>query len=510
MNKIDNIVYLMLENRSLDSVLGWLYEHDRPRKFINCGVRPRFGGLTEGIQYNPKPNGGNEYASKIPTSAGQMIPSVDPHEKFKHVNDQIFYKDTTLKMPSMMGFYSDFSTQKGSTPAQIMQSFTPESLPMLNFLAKQFAVSDKYFASIPSQTDCNRAFSVTGNSIGHEFGTWSGKKAFVDNVPLYEGTYRYYLGKTLWNVLDDAGIKGTDEWMVYYSDKWRTPGFHQYCFTQDLFWDNLRDFKDHFKYISEFKTRAREGNLPKFSYLEPAWTIIEDGIGLHGNDYHPPGNVAPGEHFLKEIYEVIFNSPKNKNTLLIINFDEHGGIFDHIPPPFKALSPWENPNDGTSFPGSSEFDFKFDRLGVRVPLILVSPFVEQSTLFRAKDNGAFDHTSVIASILEFFGLTDRSKWQLGSRVRNAPSFLEVVTRSEARSMPAPPKLPPIPKSVQQGKIPANDLQRTIVHRMLHHYARQADLDTAKFSELYNQNLDGVETVEELVSAANRILGVLTS
>jgi len=502
MEKVKKIVYLMLENRSFDSVLGWLYEHNHPKKFINCGDSPEYLGLQNGDHSNPNPRGGVVPVSQIQPSQGQKIPSMDPHEKFQYVTNQLYYQDTMGVIPNMFGFYADFLSKKPDNPEQVMQSFTPESLPMMNFLAGNFAVSDNYFSSIPSQTDCNRAFSLTGNSIGEKQDS-TGHEAFVNNVPEDEGTYRYYVGKTIWNVLIDNNIQSTDDWMVYYSDLWRT-SLDPYCFTQDLFWPNLKHQSDHFVRIRHFIEHAHSETLPKFSYLEPAWTILEDGIGLQGNDYHPPGNVGPGEHFLSQIYNALYQDGKNEDVLLIINFDEHGGTYDHIPPPTNSLPPWAGP-DGTRYPGSSEFDFDFKRFGVRVPLILISPYIDESTVFRSPTETPFDHTSVIATILEFFNLTDRSQWGLGSRVKNAPSFGFVVDRETPRSMPRTPPLPSLSADVQCGDIEYNDLQSAVVHRMLQHHKREQKIDQKLFDASYKKHFENVKTVKELNIAANKVL-----
>src|SRR5207244_2988041 len=130
-------------NRSFDSVLGWLYDGDRPAHIIPPTGSPVFDGLKPGYG-NPDGNGGTIPVSKITQSQGQRIPGVDPNEEFQNVQVQIAVTDGV----PMGGFYQDFCTTSSSNPAEIMECYTPQSLPVLNSLAKQFAVSDAYFSSI--------------------------------------------------------------------------------------------------------------------------------------------------------------------------------------------------------------------------------------------------------------------------------------------------------------------------------------------------------------------------
>jgi phospholipase C len=154
-DSIEHIVYLMLENRSFDHLLGWLYEQDEPIHFIpgsRVGFKaPPYNGLNTGKYYNLDANNKKVYASEIKPSEGQKIPDVDPNEAFEHVQIQI--------ANNMQGFVKDFSSNT-SDPGQIMQCYSPSSLPVINYLAKTYAVSDVYFSSIPTQTNCNRAFSL--------------------------------------------------------------------------------------------------------------------------------------------------------------------------------------------------------------------------------------------------------------------------------------------------------------------------------------------------------------
>ncbi|HEX7026951.1 MAG TPA: alkaline phosphatase family protein, partial [Gammaproteobacteria bacterium] len=447
------------------------------------------------------------YASRIDPSEGRQIPDVDPNEPFEHVQVQI--------ADNMQGFVKDFSGNTGN-PGQIMKCYTPQSLPFINYLAKRYAVSDAYFSSIPTQTNCNRAFSLTGNSIGYYYDVSDTKVAMVDNYWTYvdggPGMPYEFTEKTVWNVLSDNGHDSPDkDWAVFYSQTWPGLSHYQgdYCFTQDLLWPNLKHKKAHFKDISHFWTLAGKGKLPKFSYLEPIWYEKEGRFGHTGTDYHPPQNVSASESFLAEIYHTLKRSPKWKNTLLIVNFDEHGGTYDHVEPPV-TIAPWENPGDGTSRPKlSPKHPFEFKKLGVRVPLILVSPLIEPRTVFRPEGSDVFDHTSVIATILNYFDIP-RKQWGLGSRTANAATFENVIKdpRAVVRDATDGEALEDLPVTEAQGgeseKL-ANDLHVMIGRRFVWRKARENNFSQEDLYEIFKKCFSDIRTMDELDNAIGAAL-----
>ena len=201
MNNIEHIVYLMLENRSLDQVLGWLYDGSNPRHVLPKGSNPVYNGLNTGNYYNTDSNGKKYYAQKISNSSDSQIPGKDPHEPYLHVNYQL-YGSSENPVPNtaakMNGFVRDYESAN-SDYAQIMQCYARWGLPYLNGLATAFAVSDAYYSSIPTQTNCNRGFAGSGNSIG----TLNGQStAMVDNHwgpdSLHPWDPVEFTGPTLW------------------------------------------------------------------------------------------------------------------------------------------------------------------------------------------------------------------------------------------------------------------------------------------------------------------------
>ena len=390
---IKHVVVLMMENRSLDNLLGWLYEPNDQNINFNPPDSPKsYNGLSGSNYSNPLDL--NDPNSAIAATKGVdnfRVPNPDPNEAFKDMNQQLFGleidkntkgwlpKNNDQKpKPNMRGFLYDYSTAKCSSAKiapQIMGSYTNEDLSMMSGLAKAYAVSDNYHASCPTQTWPNRAFMHAGTSLGN-----------VNNAP-----YIPYDVTTIYNAFEDYG----HSWGVYKASE-IIPSLTRIQMVK--LWDPLLD--DHFHHISKFIDDCKTGNLPDYSFLEPTF-VVEKGAAATSE--HPPANVCAGDHYLQKIWQAISTSPAFNETLFIINFDEHGGCPDHVPPNWTAKSP-----DNHSNPGKLDFDF--NRYGVRVPCIFVSPHIKQSTVFRASDDPwcetsvPYDHTSILAMLLDWKGI----------------------------------------------------------------------------------------------------------
>lgn len=407
-NKIDHVIILMMENRSFDNLLGWLYEKDQPHHFLPKKSPEEFNGLAGANYSNPLVL--NNPASEVKISKGVddfRVPNPDPNEKFKHMNQQLFGLDINKSTkgwlpientkPNMKGFLADYVTAKccsKSIAPQIMQTYTSDNLNVLSQIAKAYAVSDNYHASSPTQTWPNRAFMHAGTSEGK-----------VNNFP-----YLPYTSKTIFNVFEDA----KESWNVYKSSK-IIPSLTRIQMTQ--LWDPLLD--GHFHHVSQFIDDCESGNLPAYSFIEPSFVVEK---GDNATSEHPPANVCAGDYFLQKVFDAVSTSPVFDKILFIINFDEHGGCPDHEPPNWTAVTP-----DSRSNPG--DLDFKFNRYGVRVPAIFVSPHIEKKTCVRANDNPwswenpsrPFDHTSVLAMLLDWKCI-DRKELP-SERVQKAPKHL---------------------------------------------------------------------------------------
>jgi phospholipase C len=379
LGKIDHIVELMLENRSFDHMLGFLYANSG-NKSPNGDA---FDGLT-GNEWNPDDLGNQVkvYPIKATDPHPYLMPGADPAEGFMDTNYRLYSTDDPAPgaVPTSKGFVISFKaaiasdlakqykdTIPGTQPSQIMGIYTPELLPILSGLAKGFAVCDRWFCSVPTMTMPNRAFALAGTSQGH----------LDDHVKIF--TCPSIFGR-----LTDKKI----DWSVF--------GYNREPYTQHDFPDTHNAPQSHFGHFRDFQNRAAAGTLPAFTFLEPSWDAT-------GNSQHPNYDVSLGEQLIHDTYYALRNGKNWASTLLIITYDEDGGCYDHVAPPSGATPP----GDGSV----GEHDFGFDRFGLRVPAVLVSPLIKAGTVFRAS-SGVIDHTSVLRTIHDRWGtapLTQRDK-----------------------------------------------------------------------------------------------------
>jgi phospholipase C len=296
----------------------------------------------------------------------------------------------------MDGFVTDyistFTGEIGRQPrydeyAHIMTGCTPEQLPVLNGIARDFGVFDHWFCEVPSQTFMNRSFWTAATSSG-----------FVVNSPM-KTWFTSNDAETIFERLEAHGRT----WKVYVMEPMPV------SFTGVIHFTRLRDrLASHFVPFAEFEEDAAAGTLPDFSLIEP------NMLGGHG-DYHPafgrsfsaavdlamdnPSSMLAGEAFLERVFTAYRSATSETgsnvwNTPLLIGWDEPGGTYDHVPP---GPVP---PPDPAAPPG--EFGFTFDRSGYPVPAIIVSPWVEPGSVY----NEEYRHTSLIATLRKAWGLGD--------------------------------------------------------------------------------------------------------
>jgi phospholipase C len=389
MMPIEHVVVLMLENRSFDSMLGQLYTQ-----------RPDFDGLT-GEENNVwhKPDGTTDtiYVWNQPVLDAQAvcIPDPDPGELFTDIHMQIHGISNGANGPDMSGFVDNYMRQPATSPAPdpraVMHYFKPEQVPVISQLAKAFGVSDRWHASAPCQTWPNRFFAHCCTAGG-----------YVNNSPAHFP----YLMPTIFNRLDDKKL----DWRVYFHD------IPQAATLSALWWDAIT----HFRLFGEFVNDAANGRLPPYSFIEPRYFADIDNT-LLPNDEHPPHNVAYGEQLIATVYNALRAGPGWKQTLLIITCDEHGGCYDHVPPP-PATSPDALTPDG--------FDFGY--YGVRVPAVIVSPYIKPGSIIRpATGTAPFDHTSISATLHQLFGTAFLTR-----RDAAAPHLLTALTATPDNDGPA--------------------------------------------------------------------------
>src|SRR6202789_4396454 len=314
LSSIEHIVVLMLENRSFDHMLGFLYS-------ASGNVSPTgqpFEGLT-GTESNPGENGGVVPVFPIQAADGNayFMPGADPGEGYSTTNSQLFGGVNAPVPPTAtnQGFVTDFSYTlgwegpekwsilPGTTANSIMGVFTPQMLPVLSGLARGYAVCDYWFASVPTETLPNRAFVNAGTSQGH----------------MDDKTTKYTC-PTIFGSLSQNKIS----WSIY--------GYVDPPLTRQTFPDTQSAPDSNFGLFTDFQTAAANGTLSSYSFLEPSWDST-------GNSQHPNYNVALGEQLIHDVYYALRNGPGWNQTLLIITYDEHGGCYDHVPPPLGAVPP---------------------------------------------------------------------------------------------------------------------------------------------------------------------------
>jgi phospholipase C len=390
----------MLENRSFDCMLGRLYPAGPDYDGLTLNESNTYG-MTYGVWNDP-----------TMSAATACIPDPDPGEAFIDMNMQLFGQQQRPPgaAPTMCGFASNYGTQPAKEgwrdPGAVMHYFTPDQVPVLSTLAKAFGVCDRWHASAPCQTWPNRFFAHTGTSLG-----------YVDN-----NTFRIpFEAPSLFRRLEDEG----KSWRVYFHDM-----------PQSIL---LRDVwlyaPSHYRVFNQFLADAHTGLLPNYSFIEPRY-FTDLFSNFIPNDQHPPHNVLYGEQLIAQVYNALRSSPCWKSTLFIITYDEHGGCFDHVPPP-PAIPPDTLVNNA--------YGFTFNAYGVRVPAVIVSPYIPPGSRIRppANANGGtpipFDHTSIIKTVREVFSLGGA----LTARDEAAPSLIPALTLA-APNNDGPPSVTPGP------------------------------------------------------------------
>ena len=346
---------VMMENRSFDHMLGGLKASDS-----------RIDGL-DGTQFNLDTTGALAPVQPLADFQGQLDP--DPNHHFAGVDLQIFGGDTTPnRMATMQGFVKSYFSQRQDVDhsRKIMYYFAPDQLPVLTTLATEFAVFNRWFASIPGPTLCNRAFAHYGTSFGHV-----GMEVFYANQQF----------KSIYQRLEEAGKTPK---IYYFDTKSSSLEVVNLLQHQPQFFGTYQQFLDD----------CDRGVLPDYCFMEPNYS---DHDGWLASDQHPDHNVQEGERFIASIYNAIRqNDGLWASTALLIVYDEHGGIYDHVPPPACL------PDGFVAQPAATEIGkpFLFDRLGVRVPAILVSPWIRRSTV--VDNTRVFEHASIPATATDLF------------------------------------------------------------------------------------------------------------
>jgi phospholipase C len=326
---IDHVIVIMMENRSFDHFLGALAMEGMPVE-----------GLT-GDESNPDSSGVDHPVFHL-DEACQLDPPHgwgDSHNQFNGgLND---------------GFVLEHEDRVGMTQGPwVMGYYTREDLPAHYALADDFCVPDQFFCSVMSSTWPNRFYGHTGSSKG------------IRHNDLPDDGNGIYDQKSIYQALAEVGL----DWHYYYTDVPFIGLLHNH-------WDSER-----IDFIEDFFRDVEAGKLPEFTWIDPGFTW---------NDDHPPHHVGAGQMFLALAIEALARSPIWERCLIVITYDEHGGFFDHVPPPLVD---------------DDYADTGFDQLGFRVPALVVGPWVKQGVV-----SEVFDNTSVLKYICDRFGIEPWTK-----------------------------------------------------------------------------------------------------
>lgn len=415
--QINRIVVLMMENRSFDHLLGYL-------------SLPEFGGLAvDGLKapFDPAVFGNParwDEKRELPTGPVRLpfpmpdreLPHDLPHER-KKVTRQLAELPVS-GLATMKGFAAAYAFAEGesqnTTKPEPMGYCTPADIPVTDFLARNYAVCDRWFAPLPTSTQPNRLMALSGFTRIDE------TDKLIPDQP---------------TVLDWMGNRV--RWRVYHA------GF-SFMTLMSRYWDDLLA-GERFRWFDELEEDiAKEGpdEFPQVIFIEPAYADAPIEFNWPPNDNHPPLPLAPGEDFIRAVYQVLTSNEAIWNeTALIITYDEHGGFFDHVVPPSIVTAP----------PPKAKWKDKtpFKTLGVRVPALIVSPYVNPGTVC----SELFDHTSILQFIAEQFAPDKNGFSDDVNRRRDATDEelrIQSVAKVFNRVDPRPPVTPP--QATQHGKL----------------------------------------------------------
>ena len=479
---ITNVFVVMLENHSLDYMLGL------------SGIP----GITPMTTANYNMYNGTKYPVKspaptsMPTDPGHELPDTlqqltnTPPEDWNLTPSSKSlgpYKIPLGAYPALpplpgfangTGFAANYATTTDEgdgppTPAQIgdiMSFFLPSQLPVLNQLANEFAVCSRWFSSIPGPTWPNRFFVHSASSDAMDCSPGSAqllKWETVDGFTTPHGSIydRLDAANLKYNIFNDCVSplflsivppipNPNGGYSLFSDDPNAGKGILGLGFipqVTSLKGVSLLDVNS----VKSLNTDLKKPYPYTYTFIEPHYGDVANSSYVGGSSQHPLDDVYGGEALLKYVYESIRNSPIWDTSLLIVTYDEHGGFYDSVPPP-KATPP----NDGSASHGQpntlNEYGFQFDQYGVRVPAVVISPFVNQGVV----DSVTRDHTSVLATVEALFGLAP-----LTDRDKNANNVVSLMSLTTPRTNCPTVLNPPAPSTVAAKVLPTVEEQAVL-------------------------------------------------
>ena len=389
---IDTIVIVMMENRSFDHLLGTM-------RMAPYGGRTDIEGIDDltRVDYgNPSAN-----ATLIQPFLAKDEPFLCdlPHER-PAVATQLAKSIAGYAMTGFVQAYEHANGTSGQLQPPPMGLLTPPQVPVTGFLAREFAVCDRWFAPIPTSTHPNRLMALSGYTLDED--------TYNKPLPSHDLFFEW---------LDARHVN----WRVY------SAGL-PFLTLMPKMWPSLID-RNRFRsvdWLAHDFQHEPDGTFPQVIVVEPDYEDSPIHFSGHACDNHPPLPVAFGEAFLERVYEAVTaNKQRWAKTLFILMYDEHGGFYDHVPPLPIAFPP----------PPKANFTVGFDSTGPRVPAILISPWVRP----QGACNATFDHTSILQLFAERF---DTAPYSAGVDARRAAGIASVSQALNPSLGYRPP--PPLP------------------------------------------------------------------
>ena len=400
---IEHLVVLMLENRSYDHMLGYLD--------MSTPLTGKEFNLVDPFD----PNSEKVYVS----NTSGYVTEPNPLHDLVSVEKQEYGDAGKIVSPAPMDGFVKVQIENAlgnvAVGKNIMQCFDPAHIPALTTLAREFVLCDHWHASVPGPTWTNRFYTHAATS---------------DGVSRDDATHSYNM-KTIFDSLDENG----QTWSVYYGDIPQCALLH-----------HTDEKMGHLKRFYRFYDALKHERLPAYTFIEPRF------INFHqwkATDQHPPHDVRFGEYLIAEVYDALRISSYWEKCLLVVLYDEHGGIFDRVPPPDHVPNP-----DGKL---ATDPPFDFTRLGVRVPAVLVSPWVEKGRV----DSTIYEHASIPATVKSLFNLPKF----LTARDQAANTFEHNLTRNSPRQ--DTPQVLPVPGEAHEIEYHRKLLRLNPIEQWLH-------------------------------------------
>jgi phospholipase C len=400
LQRVKHIVVLMMENRSFDHMLGYLDLIDGQDEVR--GLSHAKAITYEGRAYMPQYLLGSAFPKSMDPPHGQR-------EIHRQLHDGL-----------MDGFIESFARENDvANPERVMGYYSYRELPVYDYFAHNFVLCDRWFSSVPSATWPNRLYALTGSCD-------------PDREGLFDGGEFLYDRESFVRLLEDNNTADTWRWYSWDPGTLRlVDGLYRLSPEHAYHHEHFRRVAQHaiepvargtdgeveIALGSGLLEDAANGDLPRVAWIDPNFVDLSI-LDANSNDDHPPSDVRAGQELVMLVFRALAESPCWKDTMLVVTYDEHGGFYDHEPPEAP-------PEDAPQFP----------TYGVRVPAFVVSPFVEPCTV----SHRTFDHTSIVRTILERFGIEGavEKMAEKAPRVADATHLGRLLTRDPAEDVGPP-------------------------------------------------------------------------